>query len=132
MSRSVAVCTMPRAIGCSESASAEAAIRSASVSVRSSVTPMSTTRNSPSVSVPVLSKMTVSSFLASSSPRRSRTSNPPFAPNVVEIATTSGTANPNACGQAMTRTVAVRTNASSGSPSASQVTRVRAPTAMAT
>ncbi len=42
----------------------------------------------------------------------------------VAIATTSGIARPSACGQAITRTVIVRTMASSGMPSAVQTTAV--------
>jgi len=38
----------------------------------------------------------------------------PLRPHDVEIAITSGMARPSAWGQAMTRTVAVRTSASSG------------------
>ena len=40
---------------------------------------------------------------------------------------TSGIARPRACGQAMTRTVAVRTSAPSGSPSTHQTTSVMTP-----
>ena len=69
---------------------------------------VSTTRNSPRVSVPVLSKNTAVTLRASSRPRRSRTSSPLRAPRAVEIATTSGTASPSACGQAMTSTVTTR------------------------
>ena len=109
MPLSSAVFTMPRAIGCSDSDSMPDAMRSASSSASPSATDMATTRNSPSVNVPVLSKITVSRFRASSSPRRSRTRRPLRAPSVVEMATTNGTASPSACGQAITSTVTIRT-----------------------
>ena len=51
------------------------------------------------------------------------TSSPFRAPSDVEMAMTSGIASPRACGQAMTRTVAVRTRAHSGSPWIHQKTR---------
>jgi hypothetical protein len=133
MSRSPALATMPRAMGCSDSVSMPAAIRSASSSDVPSATARSTTRNSPSVSVPVLSKMTTSRFRASSSPRRSRTSRPFWAPMVVEIATTRGTARPRAWGHAMTRTVTIRTMVKSmGAPMSCQTTSVMSAAAMAT
>ena len=47
--------------------------------------------------------------------RRSLTRMPPRAARPVEIATTSGMARPSACGQAMTRTVTVRSTAASTS-----------------
>ena len=78
------------------------------------------------VSVPVLSKITTSSSRARSSARRFLTSRPLRAPSEVEIAITSGMARPRACGQAMTRTVAVRTSAPSVSPTATMRRRSRA------
>ena len=57
---------------------------------------------------------------ARSSARRSLTSSPFRAPSEVEMAMTSGMARPRAWGQAMTRTVAVRTSAPSGSPRSHQ------------
>ena len=59
-------------------------------------------------------------------------SSPFWAPSDVEIAMTNGIARPRACGQAMTRTVTVRTSAPSGSPSNHQPTKVIAPAASAT
>ena len=59
-------------------------------------------------------------------------SSPFRAPSEVEIAMTNGIARPRACGQAITRTVTVRTSAPSGSPSNHQPTRVIAPAASAT
>ena len=68
------------------------------------------------VSVPVLSKMTVSSSRARSRASRSFTRSPFRAPRLVEIAITSGMARPRACGQAMTRTVAGGPSRKSPSP----------------
>lgn len=56
----------------------------------------STTRKSPSVSVPVLSIMAMSAFGTVSSARRRRTSRPFRAPMDVERAATSGMARPSA------------------------------------
>jgi hypothetical protein len=133
ISRSSALFTMPRAMGCSDSASTPAAMRSASSLEVPSATARSTTRNSPRVSVPVLSKITASRLRASSSPRRSRTRSPAWAPLLVEMATTSGTASPKACGQAMTSTVTTRTMEKSiGAPISCQTTSVRIPARRAT
>ena len=124
---------MARATGCSASCSTAAASRSASSSVSPPAVRMPTTRCSPSVSVPVLSKTTVVSSRASSSPRRSRTSSPLRAPSVVEIAMTSGTASPSACGQAITSTVTSRSTANAAlRPAASHPTKVSAPAPSAT
>ena len=131
--RSSALLTMPRAMVCSESRSTAAARASASSGVTPSRVVISTTRNSPRVSVPVLSKNTAVTLRASSSPRRSRTSRPWRAPSVVEIATTSGMARPSACGQAITSTVTTRsiTNAA-GRPASDQPTSVAAAATTAT
>src|ERR1700745_1608584 len=59
---------MPWAIVCSESSSTAAAIASASSGASPCRVVMSTTRNSPRVSVPVLSKNTAVTVRASSSP----------------------------------------------------------------
>ena len=56
---------------------------------------------------------------------------PPRAARSVAIDTTSGIARPSACGQAMTRTVIVRTTADSGIPRTDQVTAVIAAAARA-
>ncbi len=123
--------TMARASGCSESASTEAANpRTRSTSNDPGATSMR--MGWPFVSVPVLSKMTVSSSRARSRASRSLTSSPLRAPRDVLIAMTNGIARPRACGQAMTRTVAVRTSAPSGSPSSHHTTRVMAPAPSAT
>ncbi len=118
---------------CSESRSAPATRRSASSSDRSPVVSIPTTRNSPRVSVPVLSKITASSFRASSRPRRSRTRSPFRAPSVVEMATTSGIASPRAWGQAMTSTVTTRWMANCPvAPAMSHTTAVSMPAETAT
>ncbi len=57
---------------------------------------------------PVLSKITVSSSRACSMATRSRMSIPFLAANDVLMATTSGMASPNACGQEITNTVTAR------------------------
>ncbi|MGY3490514.1 hypothetical protein ACVW1C_008458 [Bradyrhizobium sp. USDA 4011] len=120
-------------MGCSESCSTAAASLKASFSSIPATVTVSTTRCSPSVSVPVLSNTTALRSRASSNPRRSRTSRPDFAPIVVEIAVTSGTARPSACGQAITSTVTTRVMVkSSDAPSICQTTRVAPPAAIAT
>jgi large subunit ribosomal protein L1 len=74
------------------SASTEAAyLRSVSSSISSLSTNVSVTPKRPSVSVPVLSKMTACSFRAPSKATRLRISSPWLAPKAVETATTSGT-----------------------------------------
>src|SRR5699024_11227385 len=81
--------------------------------------------NSPSVSVPVLSKTTASRSLAPSKFARFRISNPCFAEREVETATTSGAANPSAWGQVITITVTIRSKATSKEyPSASEINNV--------
>jgi hypothetical protein len=73
----------PCAMVCSESRSTLAEMRSASSLLRLPSVAASTTRNSPRVSVPVLSKTIVVRCRASSRPRRSRTSRPDRALRVV-------------------------------------------------
>lgn len=68
----------------------------------------STTPCSPFVSVPVLSKIAGIDRHASSRADRLRTRTPLRAASDVLIATTNGTASPNAWGQAITSTVATR------------------------
>src|ERR1035437_5342898 len=126
---------MALAMGCSELASTEAAyLRSVSSSMSWESTSVSVTPKRPSVSVPVLSKMTACSFLAPSNETRLRMSRPFFAASAVETATTSGTARPKACGQAMTITVTVRSmaNAKSLPMRTSQTKRVITPPPKAT
>ena len=72
------------------------------------------------MSVPVLSKITMSKLRARSSASLSLTRRPFWAPSDVEIAITSGIASPRACGQAMMRTVAVLIRACSLSPESHQ------------
>ena len=131
--RSSALLTMPCAIVCSESRSTAAASASASSSLMPARVVISTTRNSPRVSVPVLSKNTALRLRASSSPRLSRTSKPFLAPSVVEMATTSGMASPSACGHAITRTVTTRSiTYAAGAPAMNHPTSVRAAATTAT
>ncbi len=122
-----------RAMMCSESPSTAAVSARAASGSTPSVAAMPTTPKSPLVSVPVLSKITVSISRANSSASRSRTRMPLLAAMLVEIATTSGIASPSACGQAMTSTVATRWTTATLKPSATvQATAVSsaAPRAM--
>src|SRR3989338_8121816 len=66
------------------------------------------TPNSPLVKVPVLSKSTVSIVRAASRAILCLTRKPLCAALVVDIDATKGTASPNACGQAITRTATRR------------------------
>ena len=76
-----------------------------------------------------MSKMIACTFRARSKAGRLRISNPLLAASAVETATTSGTASPRACGQAMTMTVTARSMAkeSSLSMTPSQIKKVIAP-----
>src|SRR5690625_7845967 len=65
---------------------------------------MSVTPKFPSVSVPVLSNTTRSSFQAPSNGVRLRISNPFLAAIEVDLEVTKGIAKPSACGQAIMRT----------------------------
>ena len=131
--RASAACRNARAMKCSESPSTAAASASAAASSSPSATTLPTTPCDPSVSVPVLSKMTMSASRTLSSAVRSRTRMPLRAASVVVMATTSGTASPSAWGQAMTSTVTTRATVSALRPVATvQAIRVRAATARAT
>ena len=59
------------------------------------------------MSVPVLSNTIVVIFLAFSKAVLFLISNPLFAASAVDLATTNGTAKPNACGQQITITVTI-------------------------
>ena len=130
-SRAAAVATMARASGCSLSASTAPASRRTSCSVRPSVAAMAVTVWAPLVRVPVLSNRTVLTLRMRSRARRSLTRMPAFAATAVDNAITSGMASPNACGQAMTRTVMVWTTASSTLPTVHQSTKVTSAAAVA-
>jgi hypothetical protein len=78
-----------------------------------------------------LSNSTVSTVRIRSNANRSLTRIPALAATAVESAMTNGIARPSACGQAITRTVTVRTTASSTLPSADQTTKVSAAVAVA-
>ena len=86
----------------------------------------------PLVRVPVLSKSTASMLRIRSRARRSFTRMPARAATEVEMLMTRGIASPSAWGQAITRTVTVRTKAALRSPSAHQAMNVTAPDAVAT
>src|SRR5699024_10294483 len=86
------------------------------------------TPNLPSVKVPVLSKTTAFRLRASSKFVRLRINNPFLAEIDVDTATTSGAANPNACGQVITITVTIRSTATSNEyPSNNQINSVANP-----
>ena len=120
---------IPRAMGCSECASSEAALLSISSSSHAPKGRMSVTPKIPRVRVPVLSNTITWRSFARSKACRSLIRRPDFAARVVETATTSGTARPRACGQAMTMTVAIRSIAKSRlSPRRNQPKKVIAPT----
>ena len=127
-----AAATIAFASGCSLSASTAAARRSTlnSSSPPAAATPVTTC--APLVRVPVLSNSTVSIDRMRSSANRSFTRIPARADTAVDSDTTSGIASPSAWGQAMTRTVMLRTIALSVSPSADQTTNVISPAAVAT
>ena len=86
------------------------------------------TLNAPSVNVPVLSNSTISIVLAASRASRCFTRKPLRAALVVDMDATRGTASPNACGQAITRTATRRATANAiSAPAASQATSVIVP-----
>src|SRR5699024_8873426 len=125
--------TIPVAIGCSECCSKLAAQINTSSSSYPSFGTISVTPNSPSVSVPVLSNTTASKSFAPSKFVRLRINKPCFADNDVETATTNGAANPSACGQVITITVTMRSNATSKEhPKSSQIASLMNPEASAT
>ncbi len=109
---------MARAIICSESPSTAAAKTSAWSPSTSFVVLIETMPCSPLVSVPVLSKIITSISRAFSRARRLRTKIPFCAAEVVLIATTRGTANPKACGHAMTKTATTRCKVKRSKPMA--------------
>ena len=82
----------------------------------------------PLVSVPVLSKIMAVSFLALSNDVLFFISKPCVAAAVVEIATTRGIATPRACGQEVTITVTIRSNAKAKSWLMYQTINVVTPT----
>ena len=105
--------TIARASGCSESASTAAASRQSASALAADV---DEDRLALGQRAGLVEDDGVAPSRARSSASRSLTSRPFRAPSEVEIAITSGIASPRACGQAITRTVAVRTSAPSGSP----------------
>ena len=97
--------TIASASGCSLSPSAAATRRSTSFSSKPSAVATSTTSGSPRVSVPVLSKTTVSSEAACSSAIAFLNRMPRLAPRPVPTMIAVGVASPSASGQVITTTV---------------------------
>ena len=129
MPRSSALLTIPCAIVCSESRSTAAAIRSASsaleASVRGDVDDAELTPRQRAGLVEdhggELARLLETASIADEQPDCVRR-------DVVEMATTNGTASPSACGQAMTSTETSRSTANAPvAPSASHTTSVSAP-----
>ncbi len=113
---SCAAARSARAMRCSESASTAAVNARAWFSSTPPTGLIATTPCSPLVSVPVLSKIIMSISRAASRAKRLRTKIPFCAAEVVLIATTRGTANPKACGQAITRTATTRCSVNKSKP----------------
>src|SRR6185295_10480846 len=109
---SLAFAMIPVAMGCSEFCSNADAMRMISFSSRLGCNDfIRATSNFPIVRVPVLSKMMVVIFLEFSKAVLFFMSKPFLADSDVEMATTKGTAKPKACGQQMTITVTILSNA---------------------
>ncbi len=119
----------PRAMGCSEWDSRDAAYFRISSGLRSSRAMTWVTPNSPWVRVPVLSKIMASMLRAFSKEVLFLINNPLLADSAVETATTRGMASPSAWGQVVTITVTAlsREKARSCPFSTIQVTRVMNP-----
>ena len=111
MSRSFAAATMAAASGCSLACSTLAARRSTSASSKPCAATISTTFGLPSVSVPVLSTTSVSTFSMRSSASALRISTPALAPRPTPTMIDIGVARPSAQGQAMISTVTAATSA---------------------
>ena len=119
-----AASAMARATGCSDRRSMAAARRSASSSDQGRQEIVSVRRGRPSVSVPVLSKATVSTSASASIASALRKSMPSSAAFPEPTITDTGVANPMAQGQAMinTDTAATSANGNAGSgPAASHI-----------
>ena len=108
-----ALSRIARASGCSDPFSTAAASSNTCSGMRPSAATISTTRGSPIVKVPVLSKITTLSFVASSSADAFLNRMPRLAPSPVPTMTAIGVASPSASGQAITKTVIVRVTANS-------------------
>ena len=115
--RSLAARTMASASGCSLARSTLAASRSSSASSNPAPGTIATTFGLPSVSVPVLSTTSVSTFSMRSSASAFLISTPACAPRPTPTMIDIGVARPSAQGQAMisTLTAATRPKASRGS-----------------
>ena len=103
--------TMARAAGCSDASSTLAAASSSSLSGIPGAPPAKATDGLPSVSVPVLSRTTVSTRRARCRASPSRISTPCAAAFPIAIITEIGVASPSAHGQAITRTATAVTTA---------------------
>ena len=114
--RSRAARTMASPSGCSEATSATAAQRSTSSGGNPSEGRTSVTDGSPRVSVPVLSRTTVSIFVAASMASAPLNSTPCSAPLPVPAIIALGVAMPTAQGQEMTSTVMDRSSANPNTP----------------
>ena len=111
MPRSRAPSTTARANGCSLPRSTDAASRRTSASPYPPSARTSTRRGFPSVSVPVLSRSSVSTRAVASSASALRTSTPACAPRPVATMMLMGVASPSAHGHAMMSTATAFTSA---------------------
>ena len=131
--RSLAARTIASASGCSLARSTLAASRRISVSSKPSAGTIATTFGLPSVSVPVLSTTSVSTFSMRSSASAFLISTPACAPRPTPTMIDIGVARPSAQGQAMmsTLTAATRPNAMRGSgPNQAQAPKASSATAI--
>ena len=120
-------------MGCSELSSRALASRNTSSELYClSTDSIRVTPKSPLVNVPVLSKSKTEILRDSSKAVRFRINKPFCADTAVDIATTNGIANPNACGQAITITVTILSKAyTNGNPKNNQTASVPKPIANA-
>ena len=102
---------MAAASGCSLPRSRLAARRNRSLSLTEDNAVTDIRRGFPSVSVPVLSTTSVSTFSSTSSASACRTNTPASAPRPVPTMIDIGVANPSAHGQAMMSTATAFTSA---------------------
>ena len=109
MPRSLAAATMAAASGCSLATSTLAANFKTAASSKPCAATMATTFGLPSVSVPVLSTTSVSTFSRRSSASAFLMSTPPWAPRPTPTMIDIGVARPSAHGQAMMSTVTAAT-----------------------
>ena len=133
ISRSLAAATTARARGCSLPLCTAATAAITALSSRPGTTSNAVSRGWPTVSVPVLSKATVSTLCASSSACTSLIRMPCLAATPVPAMMAVGVASPSAQGQAITITATAWISAaSSPAPMASQPARVTSATTSTT